>query len=412
MRSAASTEPAHESSTAHPGQIGYAPAMERGRSDLLVIGAGPAGAAAGIVAARRGLKVCVVDRSRFPRPKTCGDAVSSSAAGIVAELGAAARFEQAPRARVDGATAIFPDGTRVSRSYAAAPGWIVARLHLDDLLRRALEESGARVVEGVAARALRWSGSRCVGADGGALDWRADAVICADGAGSLAWTALGRRAPRGRALAISLTAYYSGLRPAQQPGFGEHYFEAELPAGYGWIFPEVGGHANVGVYQRADRYHRADASLAELLERFVARHPERFDGARREGRTRAWQLPLAAARPPDAAPGLATSGDAGCLVDPLSGEGIYQALASGRIAGEAVARALAGRHGFDAGAARRYRFECARAVGWPSARRIAVQQAMELLVGLELYRHAAVRAALEWGYRRGATEVSKAFQGT
>lgn len=377
-----------------------------GESDLLVIGGGPAGAAASIEAARAGLRVCLVDRARFPRPKTCGDAVSNSAAVIIAELGAGEAFRRAPQAIVRGAAAIFPDGSRVERSYGARPGYIVTRFSLDDVLRREAERAGVQVVEGVQIRSLILQNGRVGGARGGRFEWRARAVIAADGPGSVAWQALGMRPPRGGALGLAITAYYSGLRPAALPGVSEHYFDRELRSGYGWIFPEVAGVANVGVYLRADRYHDAGIPLERLLQNFMARHPERFAGAERQGRTRSWQLPLATARRAPVAAGLLTCGDAALLIDPLTGEGIWHALESGRTAGRAAARALACGQ-LDRAAVRRYRSEVSRRLTWPTAARRAIERGIESVVRRDLFRYRPVHALLQWGYGKNSFELSK-----
>jgi geranylgeranyl reductase family protein len=367
--------------------------MQR-RYDVLVIGAGPAGAAASIAAARAGARVCALDRAHFPRPKVCGDAISNSAVTLVEELGAGERLRRAPQAVVRGAVAIFPDGSQVKRSYGAKPGLIVERFEFDRLLRDQLERTGASVQEGVKVRLVEERG-RVVGAEADGASFRADAVIAADGPGSVAWSTLGQAAPRNAALALAATAYYTGVET--DASFSEHYFEAELPCGYGWIFPSVLGRANVGVYQRADLYQRARVPLRRLLDDFIARHPERFAGAERAAHVRSWQLPLATPKPPSAAAGVLR----------LTGEGIWHALHSGRLAGLSAVEALS-TGGLDAAAARRYRLRAAREVGWPSALRIGIQQSMKLVVGLGLYRSSAVRSLLEWGYGRSALEISKA----
>jgi flavin-dependent dehydrogenase len=236
---------------------------------------------------------------------------------------------------------------------------------------------------------------------------RARVVIAADGPGSIAWSALGQRPPRGSALALAITGYYEGVTLGPDTGFSEHYFEKRLPCGYGWIFPPVEGACNVGVYQRADRYHALREPLAQLLDDFVARHPDRFAGAHRNGRLRTWPLPLATLWSPAAAAGLLTCGDAGGLVDPLSGEGIWHALRSGQLAARAAVKALASDRGFDAAAARRYRLSAAREVSWPSALRVLIQRGMEQVVSRGLYRSTAVRTALGWGYGHSIAEVSK-----
>ncbi|PRQ00019.1 putative oxidoreductase [Enhygromyxa salina] len=397
--------------------------MARETTDLLVIGAGPGGCAAAITAARCGARVLVLDRANFPRPKTCGDAVSNRGARIVDELGGiTGLLTTLPHAVVEAAVAVLPDGSRVGRSFGHQPGYIVPRVELDDLLRRALEASPAELRQGVTVRRLLVEDGRVVGAASDDQTWRASATIAADGPGSLAWAALGRSYERGRSLGVAITAYYEGIGegtgdgtgegtgdgagagPAQ--GVSEHYFERDLPCGYGWVFPPVGGLANVGVYQRADHFERGGVKLQALLEGFVQRHPERFAGARPRAEARVWSLPLAVNLGPPAGPGVLACGDAGRFIDPLSGEGIWQALYTGQLAGRHTVAALDAR-GLDARACRAYQRECERAIVWPSKLRIGVQEAMRVLVQTGAHRSALIERALEWGYEGDALEITE-----
>lgn len=377
------------------------------RYDVLVIGAGPAGCAAGIEAARAGLRVGVLDRATFPRPKTCGDAVSNRAAALVDELvGRPGALRSIPHAEVTAGVAVFPDGTRVGRSFGDAPGFIVPRLHLDDLLRRALEAAGAELRQGIKVRRLTLQGDRAVGAEAEGLTVHAEAVVAADGPGSVAWAALGLPYRRGRELAVAITAYHEGVTHEGGASTNEHYFEADLPCGYGWIFPAVEGISNIGVYQRADRFKAHGRSLPQLLQRFVAEHPERLAASRPVGRARSWALPIMTRPWPPAGPGLLACGDAAWAVDPLAGEGIFQALWSGGLAGRRVVEALA-RGGVDRSVARRYQLEHAAGL-WPgSVARLAIQQAMDPVVERGWYQRPWVRALLRRGYGSDAFEVSK-----
>lgn len=379
--------------------------MLDGRSDVLVIGAGPAGCAAGIVLARAGVDVCVVDRASFPRDKTCGDALSNKGVALIRELGAGARLDAGPHALVRRAAAVFPGNLRVARDYAE-PGWIVPRLSLDDSLRDALEASGARLHQGVQVRALELSErdrvDRIVGDD---LRWRAPIVIAADGPSSVAWPALDLSKPKGRALAMASTAYYEGIAYPDGPELADHYFEHDLPAGYGWVFPAVEGLANVGVYQRDDAYRRCNHRLPAVLEQFVARHGERFANARRVGPVRSWPLPIAN-RGPFAARGVLLVGDAGGFVDPLSGEGIWQALFTGMAAGKVAIEAALRGH-LDAALADRYARTCSEAIARPSRMKAHVQDAMTRFVALGLHRSRLLRGILQWGYAHGALEQTK-----
>jgi menaquinone-9 beta-reductase len=378
---------------------------------VLVIGAGPAGCAAAIVAARAGARVRVLDRARFPRDKTCGDAVSNRAATIIDDLvGERQALHRIPHAVVRGAVAVLPDGRRIGRDFGDEPGYIVPRLHLDDLLRRGLEQSGAVLEQGRAVRRLVSARGRILAAQTDEETIEATAIVAADGPGSVAWAALDQPYQRGRALAVAITGYYEGVHWDGAAGIAEHYFETGLQAGYGWIFPDVDGRANVGVYQRSDRFHAHGRSLRELLATFEARHPERLQTAQRAGRTRSWALPLAVRVIPPGAPGLLVCGDAGYFVDPLSGEGIFQALHTGVLAGRTAASAI------DAGvldrrAVRRYQRRCARDIGLPSLARLAVQEAMTRVVDHGLYRARWVDALLRRGYGSDRWELSKRTAG-
>lgn len=364
--------------------------------DVLVVGAGPAGCAAAITLARRGLHVQVLDRARFPRDKTCGDALSESAVDELRTLGALPLVTEGPHLWLYERAAILPDGTRVTRR-SSTPGMMVPRKHLDDALRRGAAAAGAVVREGVCVRGLRGGadGARAE-TDEGPLSARV--AIAADGPGSVGHAAVGHPKPRGRLLAVSATAYMQHVAMPPGPPVAEHYFTHALPAGYAWVFPAVGDYFNVGVYQRADAYHRRQVPLSTLLGDFIAGLPQRFEGAQRVGRTRSWPLPLCGPGVgPIAGEGVLLAGDAAGLVDPLSGEGIWQALFSGRHAAEVAAEACA-RGVLDAALRRRYWLRCGLRIAALSRSRAAIQAAMDRLVSHRLYRHRAVRALLQAGY--------------
>jgi flavin-dependent dehydrogenase len=307
-----------------------------------------------------------------------------------------------PHAVVREATALFPDGTTVTRSFGDDIAYITPRLHLDDFLRAQAGAAGAEIKEGVAVRELVVERGRVVGARGDKETWRGAAVIAADGPGSLSWGVLGQPYRRGRHLAVAITAYYEGI----DIDTAEHYFEHDLASGYGWIFPAVDGVANVGVYQRSDAFARDSRTLPQWLEAFIARHPERFEGARRVGKPRVWALPLAVQMRPPGGAGVLAVGDAAYSVDPLSGEGIWQALWSGEEAAKTIVAAL-GEQGLDRRSVQRYQRRWMRAIGVGSLLRLGVQEAMNQAVARGLYRRSWFRRLLQRGYRTDAFEVSK-----
>ncbi len=255
-------------------------------------------------------------------------------------------------------------------------------------------------------RALTVEGQRVVGAEADGLSVRADAVIAADGPGSVAWAALGVPYRRGINLAVGITAYHEGVHFGDAAATTEHYFEDGLLCGYGWSFPAVDGVSNIGVYQRADRFGQDERTLKAWLGQFIAAHPERFADSRQVGRTRQWALPVMSRPWPPAGPGVLACGDAAWAIDPLSGEGIFQALHTGRLAGQTVARAL-GRGGVDASVARRYQLRCAASLGTTAVTRLVLQEAMDRVVAGGWYQRRWVQEALRRGYGSQAFEVSK-----
>jgi menaquinone-9 beta-reductase len=376
-----------------------------GKSDVLIVGAGPTGCAAGIMLARAGVDVCVVDRARFPRDKVCGDAVSNDGMVLIEQLGAREAIDKSPHAIVHRAAAVFPDGTRIARDYER-PGYIIPRFHLDDCLRRALESSGAKLVQDCRVSSLTRSADRVTGAEGPALSWNAKVVIAADGYGSVGLEAIGQPGPKGRYLAVSATAYYRNVDFPNGENTADHYFEQELPFGYGWIFPAVDGISNVGVYQRSDAYAKTGKKLKELLAEFLDRQAQRLRGAEAVGKVRAWSLPIAPRPIPVSAPGLLLAGDAGGFIDPLSGEGIWQGLHTGVLAADVTVQAL--RKGeLNRALQKSYQNGCKRDIGRSSRSKAWVQQAMAVIVGKKLYRSRIVRGALSWGYTHNALEMTK-----
>jgi flavin-dependent dehydrogenase len=160
------------------------------------------------------------------------------------------------------------------------------------------------------------------------------------------------------------------------------------------------------VYLRKDAYDRGERTLKKLLAAFVERHRDRFANATAVGRPRTWSLPIAPRAMPLGGPGLLLVGDAAGLVDPLSGEGIWQGLHSGVVAAEITGRAL--EHGdLSEDAVDRYETRIRTDIVRPSRAKAAVQRAMTEIVDRRLYRFGVVRATLSWGYRRGVLEMTK-----
>ena len=323
------------------------------QADVAVVGAGPAGVAAGIVLARAGRDVVVIDKATFPRDKTCGDGLTTGALRELEALG----FDPAS----------VPSWQRVHDVWIGAPGRdavryplppgpgtyaaVAPRLELDAALVDLARAAGVRVEEGrtlVAAAAT----AGCVRLDVEGLGGvEVASVIGADGTWSPLRRLLGLGTPGYRGEWYALRQYLRGVAPAAAADLFV-WFEPDILPGYIWSFPLPDGRANVGYgVERGGRVPVGDlaARWPELLARPRVREVLGPDAAP-EGPPRAWPIPARVDRVPLTDPtGRALFvGDAAAASDALTGEGIGQALLTGRLAAEAV---LAGPTPSDAGPA-------------------------------------------------------------
>ncbi len=290
--------------------------------DVVVVGAGPAGASAalGAIRAAPGARVLLLDRAAFPRDKACGDGIAPHALAELALLGvrdAAAGYLAVERMRIRA-----PAGAEV----VAAPAeevHVIPRRVFDARLVEAAAAAGAEVRR-IRVRALEQAPDG-VELNGGAL--RARVVIAADGANSTIRRLLGMSANPPRALAIAVRGY----APAP-PGPREQVIAmvAEGWPAYAWSFAIGDGTANVGYGLLRAKLRGGRDGLYARLAALLPDQPA--DPAT----LRAHHLPLSSARPTPGRGRVLLAGDAASLINPLTGEGIFYAVASGRRAGESA----------------------------------------------------------------------------
>ncbi len=303
--------------------------------DAIVIGAGPAGSTAARLLARDGASVLLLDKHRFPRDKPCGGGVTLRAAS-------AQDIDLSPvvERTIYGARFSLRLGPAFDRRYREPLAYMTQRRRLDQFLAERAAESGADFHDGEAVRDIDVAEAFKPPQGGGVVTVRTDSdtytsriLIGADGANGLCGQALGLRRQYEEAVALEGNVGFSPDIPedwreyvALDVGF--------LAGGYGWVFPK-GGHLNVGVGAWKYAGFTLRPKLAELCERYG------FDAGALTN-VRGHHLPVRVPGSPIARGPVAVAGDAAGLVDPLSGEGIHMAFASGRQAAEQALRVLAG----------------------------------------------------------------------
>jgi geranylgeranyl reductase family protein len=327
----------------------------RASADVVVVGAGPAGAAAAITARAGGLDVLMVDRATFPRDKTCGDGLTAAALRLLEGLDV--EVPSLPVAPVRSVVLVAPDHWQVELPMpeAGLHAAVVERARLDAALVDRARSVGADVHDGVAVTAVTDEpGSvRLETDDGDALEARH--VIAADGHYSSV-----RRRHRGAEPDLGTWhAVRQYFRDVGDPRLWV-LFEPDLLPGYAWVFPLPGGRANVGFgVLRGAGYD--GAALRRLWPDLLARDPMRAalgPLAEPEDRHRAWPIPTGYSPARLADGRVLYAGDAAGVVDPMTGEGIAQAIETGALAARAV---VAG--GAPAAVADRYRAAVHRALG-------------------------------------------------
>ncbi len=325
-------------------------------ADVIVVGAGPAGATTAFYLAQSGLDVLVLEKSTFPREKVCGDGLTPRAVKSLISMGISVS-EKDGWVRNKGLRVIGA-GKRMELLWpelASYPdyGLVRTRLDLDETLARRAQQAGARLLEGVTVtgpvldeRTGRITGVTARPAGGeGERSYAARVVVAADGNSSRLSVAMGLRKRDDRPLGVAVRTYY------RSPRHDDDYLESwldlwdgdRLLPGYGWIFGMGDGTSNVGLGLLNTSAAFGNTDYHAMLGKWLKGMPAEW-GFTEENRTqpvRGAALPMGFNRTPHYHHGLLLAGDAGGLVNPFNGEGIAYAMESGEILARTIVQALA-----------------------------------------------------------------------
>ena len=310
-------------------------------TDVLVVGAGPAGSAAAAWAARDGADVVLADAAVFPRDKTCGDGLTPRAIAELDLLGLGDWVRGHGRNRGLRASG-FGQELLLPWPGGALPdhGGAVPRTELDARIRQVALGSGATPLEGARAVDVERDGDRVSAVvfrrpDDSTTTVRCRRLVVADGVRSPLGRVLGREWHQDTAYGVAARGYVTSGR-SDDEWISSHLelrgAEGELLSGYGWVFPlgAAAGEVNVGVGTLATEKRPAEVRLRSLLELYTDQRREEWQI---EGAVRAPAsalLPMGGAVSGVAGRNWALVGDAAGCVNPLNGEGIDYGLETGR----------------------------------------------------------------------------------
>lgn len=376
----------------------------KGLADVLIAGAGPAGASVAIRLARAGLRVVVVDRATFPRDKACAEYLSPETLRHLDALGVLGSLDQLGGTALSGTSVTGPRGSRLTGLFALAghhpfrtTGLSLPRLVLDHALVCAARRAGAEVREGTTVTDLVYQGGAVAGAvvrsgsDTSVI--RCRLLIGADGLRSVVARRLGSRTHR-RPRRMAMVAHIAGVRSLVDT--------AEMHVGrrgYVGLNPLRAGLANVAIVLPTDLMAAAGGRPDEFFFEALAQFPEVARRIPCDGVVRRVMVtgPFAARSHRITVDGAMLVGDAAEFFDPFTGEGICAALSGGEMAAVTALEALEG-----AGIATTRRLAAYR-----SRRRhaFAGKWAVERMIGWAMHAPAIFDRAVERLERRGLSHT-------
>ncbi|MEI7662298.1 MAG: geranylgeranyl reductase family protein [Bacteroidota bacterium] len=317
--------------------------------DLLIAGAGPAGCTLALNMAGKGLRIAVIEKDVFPRHKICGDALSGKVLNVMKRLPSGIYddfLRHVPKIPSWGIRFTAPNLHSVDIPFISArnpemepPGYVCRRDDFDSFLFEKLRDfSDIDVFEGEPI-------THAAITPGNAIVKTATHEFCgrviagADGVHSTVRKILDGTAVDKKHFCIGIRAYYEHVTGLNPDGFIELLFLRELLPGYFWIFPSANGLVNAGFGMMQNQVVKRKENLTIVFDDLINTHPllaPRFKNAKIVGKAQAHILPLGTYRQRPSGNRYLLLGDAAFLVDPFSGEGIGNAMASGEIAAQVL----------------------------------------------------------------------------
>lgn len=326
--------------------------------DIVIIGAGPAGVSTSLFLAKAGIPHTLIEKSEFPRDKTCGDALSGKVVYVLKQLGESyvERLQNKPNAFLPswGVKFVAPNGKHIDIPFKSdlskeshAPGFISKRIDFDAEFFSWINRDYATVHLNTALESIEGKGKNMVlKLNTQGKHWEIKSpklVIGAEGDRSIVAKNLSNIRKENDHYCAGIRAYYDGVTGLNEQGFIELHFLPEMLPGYFWIFPLPNGQANVGAGMLSATVSKKRINLKEDMLRAIETNQhirERFKDAKLLGKIQGWGLPLGSKIRDISGDNFLLTGDAASLIDPFTGEGIGNALYSGMLAARHIENCL------------------------------------------------------------------------
>ncbi len=309
--------------------------------DVIVMGAGPAGATFTLTLKDSGLRIALIDKASFPRDKICGDAVSSIAKRILRQIDPNLEtdlLDFAPKTNITKALLYSPNFEQLEIGFSKV-GHCIRRIDFDNwLFNKAMENKDALFFPNAKVLDIEHQAEKVSVnlADGTRIEGKI--IIGCDGAHSMVAKQLAGFKVDRKHYSGAVRQYYKNVKGLKGDSLEVYFLKGYLP-GYFWIFPLSNNEANVGFGMLSDTIAKQKIDLKKSLKAIIHELPEvweRFKDAEPLEEIQGFGLPLGSKKYPISGKRFILCGDAASLIDPFSGEGIETAMESGKFAAELV----------------------------------------------------------------------------
>jgi len=306
--------------------------------DVIICGSGPAGCTAALALGASGLKVALIEKDPFPREKVCGDAIPAYVPKVLKTINPdyATAFEGLIDKNKVNICRIVAPGKKVLDLKFPEYGYICKRIVFDSFLSGlAGHLPDLTVLQNTAVKDVTATENEVIIATDKNINLKAQLVIGCDGANSIVRKRLSDNKNISGEGSVAMRAYFKNLKD-NPPGTLEFYFLKDFLPGYFWIFPLPENQFNVGLGMPSKTISEKKINLRNEITRVIDADPtlnHRFSGAEMTSEIKGHFLPLLSRKNPISGNRFLLCGDAASLINPATGEGIGQAMQSGRYAG-------------------------------------------------------------------------------